>query len=119
MDPRVSDVGPKARAANLSPLMTAVLRASAGEKVNFCPFGCSDDDLDERGLCDHLIGYTNDGKTMEPVVLVGGRRTVQVPMGTDGKPRRLPIPPGAKLERITCSARVYHKGRLEPQKEAV
>ena len=78
-----------------------------------------DDELDERGLCDHLIGYTTDCKTMEPIALVKGRRTVQVPPGADGKLIRAPGPPGAKLERITVSARVYHKGdKVLVKKEA-
>jgi hypothetical protein len=34
---------------------------------NHCPFGCGDSDLDSHGYCDHLIGFTNDGQTFEPL----------------------------------------------------
>ena len=37
-------------------------------KENHCPKGCSLADLDENGHCDHLAGFTNDGKTYEPLV---------------------------------------------------
>lgn len=110
MDLRLTEGRPKPKNANHSPLMQALQKASLGEKVNVCPYGCTEEDLDDRGLCDHLVGYTTDGKTMEPLVAVRGRKTVQVPDGPDGKPRRVPIPAGAHLERITTSARVYHRG---------
>lgn len=113
MDPRVAGQ----KSANHSPLMERLQRASLGEKVNFCPFGCKEHELDELGLCDHLVGYTDDGRTMEPVEKVRGRRVVQLPQGPDGRPRRVPVPPGSRLERITVSARVYHQG-AEPQKKS-
>lgn len=34
---------------------------------NHCPFGCTEADLDSHGYCDHLIGFTNDGITFEPL----------------------------------------------------
>lgn len=34
---------------------------------NHCPFGCMEGDLDSHGYCDHLIGFTNDGMTFEPL----------------------------------------------------
>lgn len=37
------------------------------KKDNHCPFGCTDDMLDDLGYCDHLIGFTNDGKMFEPL----------------------------------------------------
>src|SRR5580658_7945052 len=37
-------------------------------KVNACPFGCGFKDLDEAGYCVHLIGFTDNGKTYEPMV---------------------------------------------------
>lgn len=110
MDPRL-EVGPQNRRANLSPLMQAKLRASLGEKVNFCPFGCGTHDLDEQGYCRHLVGFTTDGKSMEPLaevdrfgnpVATPGAGTRKV-LGT----RTTPVPQGAKLERITVSYRVY------------
>lgn len=112
MDPRGQNT--KARSANHSPLMARLVASGLGEKVNACPFGCADEALDDLGLCDHLVGYTDDGKTMEPVVRVKGRVTVRVPEGPDGKYRRVPVPPGSKLERITVSARVYHERGANP-----
>jgi hypothetical protein len=118
MDPRVAEtqVGPQTRKANLSRLMAAKTRASTGEKVNFCPFGCEMDDLDEQGHCRHLIGYTTDGKHMEPLLEVRGRRTVQVRKDAEGRPVLEKIPTGAVLERITISSRVYHAGEARPAK---
>jgi hypothetical protein len=36
---------------------------------NYCPFGCCLADMDENGACRHLVGFTNDGKTYEPLVM--------------------------------------------------
>jgi hypothetical protein len=30
-----------------------------GAKVNYCPFGCGADDLDDYGHCRHLVGFTD------------------------------------------------------------
>lgn len=107
-DPRT--VGPQQRAANMSELMRAKGKASLGEKVNFCPFGCTVEDLDDHGYCDHLVGVTEDGKTMEQMVTDerGRRRT----LGT----LPAPVPKGAKLVRITTCARVYADAKTEKQK---
>ena len=35
--------------------------------ANYCPFGCQGTELDDFGYCHHLLGFTNDKKTMEPV----------------------------------------------------
>lgn len=51
----------------MSPLMAAKAQNRTGEKVNFCPFGCEDADLDDHGYCKHLVGFTNDQKTYEPM----------------------------------------------------
>jgi hypothetical protein len=91
MDPR--EYGPQQRRANLSELMAAQMRASKGEKVNFCMFGCDDSDLDDNGYCRHVVGFTKDGKVMEPVL--GSRPE--------------PILPGDKLVRITTDSRVYRE----------
>lgn len=36
---------------------------------NHCPFGCPDENLDELGYCEHLVGFTSDGFVLEPIVL--------------------------------------------------
>ena len=81
--------------------MEAKASAFYGEKVNFCPFGCRDEDLDDHGYCDHLVGFTTDGKMLEPMS-VGpyGYKVV------DGKHPE-PVLSTDKLERITTSYRVY------------
>ncbi len=73
-----------------------------------CPFGCRGEDVDERGYCDHLIGFSNDKKIMERVVPIM-RRSVDE-NGTMGPPEKTghyrvlgrkhqvrPIPKGSKL----------------------
>lgn len=99
-DPR--DVPVQKRRQNLSPLLKAQAEATTGEKVNFCPFGCTMDDIDDHGYCDHLVGFTNDGKQMEPMVKDGvtGRRVV---MGAQKKP----VQKGDVLVPISISQRVY------------
>lgn len=37
------------------------------DAVNYCPFNCHESELEEHGYCCHLIGFTNDGKIMEPI----------------------------------------------------
>ncbi len=118
-DPRTAAV--QDRKSPLSPLMRALTGNHKGEKINFCPFGCEDGDLDDNGYCRHLIGFTNDGKLYEPMVRRKGQRVVQVEREmseagldeegnmqyTQGPPRLLPVVKGDKLERITTSSRVY------------
>lgn len=38
---------------------------------SYCPFGCKVPDCwnGERGYCVHLVGFTNDGKTYEPITV--------------------------------------------------
>ncbi len=43
---------------------------------NHCPYGCGQEDLDENGACRHLVGFTNDGKTFEPLIV--GQRGLRV-----------------------------------------
>ncbi len=106
MDPR--RYGPQERKANLSELMQAKGKASAGEAVNACPFGCQDEELDELGYCQHLVGFTNDGKMMEPMVPdERGRRRC---LGSAPEP----VKKSDKLVRITVSSRVYRD--VEEQK---
>ncbi len=41
------------------------VKEALGQVVNYCPFGCQDAELDERGYCRHLVGFTNNGKEYE------------------------------------------------------
>ncbi len=120
-DPR--QVGPQQRKANLSPLMEAKGLASQGEKVNFCPFGCELEDLDDQGYCKHVAGFTNDGVEMEPLVTVNGRRLVQVPLVTNEAGKQVPryekVRKTDKLVRITTSSRVYRETKDDKQPAAV
>jgi hypothetical protein len=65
-----------------------------------CPFGCRMDDegVDQNGYCRHLVGFTNDGKTMEPLVK---HRFHQ----SHGAPQ--PVRKDDVLVRVTVSYRVY------------
>lgn len=111
MDPRA--IGPQLRKDNLSELMIAKGKASQGEVVNFCPFGCETEDLDDNGYCRHLVGFSNDGKSFEAMVTdqKTGRRSV---MGS----RVAPVEKGDKLVRITVSSRVYRDVDEEALDEA-
>ncbi len=55
--------------AEYSPYMEAVYEAiqAAAPMRSFCPFGCDDDNVDEYGRCYHVIGYSPDGKHVEPL----------------------------------------------------
>jgi hypothetical protein len=109
MDPREST--PDRRPNALSRLMLAKGRTGTGEKVNFCPFGCATDELDEHGYCKHLVGFTADGKTLEPMAAdERGRRRV------DGG-RREPVLKGDVLERITTCSRVYRDEKKADDRE--
>lgn len=62
-------------------LASRVLRGrSTGQHENLCPFGCATDKLDANGYCKHLVGFSKDGKTMEPMVWDRklGRRVIRV-----------------------------------------
>jgi hypothetical protein len=56
------------------------------EVVNYCPFGCEKEDLDDHGYCEHLIGFKNGkSKKYEPirnwkVKVKDGDATVEIPM---------------------------------------
>lgn len=127
-DPRDFPVGK--RRANLSPLMKAKAEATTGEKVNFCPFGCTTAQIDDHGYCRHLVGFTNDGKHYEPMVRgKDGRRVIRVRMAPTGEtiedtsyeddgspitnviqvmaPQLEPVQRSDKLVQATVSARVY------------
>ncbi len=71
---------PDPHSVNYTPLREAIVEANkVGGDVNACPFGCEDEDLDERWYCHHLVGFTNDVKMgYEPLVLCpDGRRRVK------------------------------------------
>lgn len=118
-----------------SELVKAQSRAKG--KVNACPFGCTLPQLDDNGYCRHLIGFTSDLKTYEPLVretkinaatgekFFTGRRIVRPAtkeveeviehdeetgkpiMGKVRVPVLSPILAGDKLVRITMCYRVY------------
>lgn len=103
-DPRIVPAQDR-RAPALSPLMVAHSRNGVGEKVNFCPFGCPGDDLDEFGYCRHLVGFTNEpreGGVLEPMHQRGGRRYVD--SSALEKVRK-----GDRFVQITVSYRVYRE----------
>jgi hypothetical protein len=129
-DPREVAVGN--RRDQRSKLLQAQAKATEGEKVNFCPYGCEDYQLDEHGYCNHLIGFTNDKKLFEPMVKVkGGRRRVKVPMAATGefiideevdedgnikpvktpvyRPQLSPVLKTDELVQISSSYRVYRQ----------
>ncbi len=105
-DPR--QVGPQMRKTNHSELMKALNLRSAGEVVNFCPYDCTDGQLDENGHCGHLIGFYNGGQTYEPRIRrkKGNRPHEDGRIIVDGSKRKK-MEKGFKLVRITTTARVY------------
>ncbi len=115
----------------LSPLMRA--RMPKGGKPNFCPFGCGQRHLDDKGYCLHLVGFTQDtpevcksGKgKLEPMLKTRfGRRVVverekiytgefdenEDQLWEWGDPKLEPVHPDDTLVRITSSYRVYRAG---------
>jgi hypothetical protein len=55
-----------AESAVLEPEVTSASEFLRTHKENHCPFHCKDEELDEYGYCYHLIGFSNDKKTLEP-----------------------------------------------------
>jgi hypothetical protein len=102
-----------------------------GEVSNHCPFGCDKGELDEYGYCQHLVGFTNDKKTMETLQLwkrqnqktgewaetgdkfvSGQRKHVKPVLETDTivNPTREMIDKGVKtMVQAWVSSRVYRK----------
>ncbi len=97
--------------ANLSPLMKAKRGLLTGQVANLCPFGCSDGHLDDYGYCFHLVGFSNDKKTYEPLVSKNGRRS------NEGK-KKEQVKKADKLLRITTSYRVYRDVKPSKEEEA-
>lgn len=133
--PQEVSVEQRMKKEHLSPLMRAKSKAKQGEKINACPFGCDVKNLDDHGYCRHLIGFTNDGKTYEPMIRRGGKRRVEVKMeidpeeslGEDGEPLKRPVLekvlPTDKLVKISISSRVYRDvdglgAKLEAKRQA-
>ncbi len=117
-DPRIHAARP--RKANLSPLMRAKAKNRDGTPVNFCPYGCGDEDLDSNGYCDHLIGFTNDPKKgFEPLTYdaaYGHRRIKPKTEKTRGGRTKVvleKVEKTDKLVRITVDYRVYRDIEVE------
>lgn len=122
-DPRIiTDVAErigKGKKSKLSRLLLAKAENTTGEVLNFCPFGCPDEALDDHGYCDHLVGFTNStlqeckagNGVMDPMVMnEAGRRVVQVPSRRVGKKeifQQTKVLPTDVLELISISSRVY------------
>jgi hypothetical protein len=108
-DPRMVDL--HAVVDKRSALMKAIAANRDGLKLNFCPFGCPDSEIDDFGYCRHLVGFTLDKKTYEPMVMdQNGRRIVQVPTEKrNGKivPVLSKVEKGDQFVEITSSYRVY------------
>lgn len=100
-DPRLR--APAQRKNPLSPLMQAKRAASSGSVVNFCPFGCGDDALDDHGYCHHLVGFTSDGRVMECRVRRSDGRII-----TSGT-KKQELQRGDVKVKVTTSARVYRR----------
>jgi hypothetical protein len=72
-------------------------QAEEGQTVNFCPFGCYDDELDEQGYCYHLIGFSPNGKALE-------RNQV----GPDGRVRTI-----APVRKVNGRFQIVHDERVD------
>lgn len=42
--------------------------AAKKEEVFYCPFGCKGNECDDKGYCGHLVGFTIDMATVEPIM---------------------------------------------------
>lgn len=109
----------------LSPLVLAQRKSQRDGDVNVCPFGCQKDNLDEHGYCRHLIGFTNDTRHYEPVIMVRGKRKIFIPREKIGEagfneygeaveeqwgPPQLPkVQKDDVIVQITTSWRVYRE----------
>src|SRR5262245_39366026 len=103
------------RMGHLSPLMRAKAKSKDGARVNACPFGCVDEDIDGLDYCHHVVGFTSDGKTYEVFLPPGpdGRRVV------DGRQRRR-VERGDKLVVIAAPhCRVYRDVPKPPPRSLV
>lgn len=117
-DPRLEAVP---HGSKMSPLMYAKSRTKSGRKVNACPFGCKEQQLDSQGYCRHLVGFTvpGDDKYYYPQKMgPGGKRivspktVVDEDLSADGEEPILktvaePVQEGDLLVLITSCHRVY------------
>lgn len=51
---------------------------SPADIKNLCPFGCTEERLDENGYCRHLVGFTDDRKRVELRTRTISARTGQI-----------------------------------------
>jgi hypothetical protein len=120
-DPRIESMMDRQKKDQRSPLMKAKAQVQDGGVVNFCPFGCEDSELDQHGYCKHLVGFTNDRKTYEPMVWDSGRQArivrVKQTVDKDGKPVPVlePCQKGDKFVQISISSRVYRNTEATPE----
>lgn len=134
MDPRVAGMAnPLNRRDGRSKFFKLQSSLMPGNVVNACPFGCGDDQLDEKGFCYHMVGFCNsdrDGKPLreyeplcrmrmqspnQPGKIVDRGNTLMV---LGGKEHRQPLQKGDVLVRITNSFRVYRKS-MTPEMSVV
>lgn len=113
------EAGTRAKSANYSPYMKAILAANHGEVINACPFGCQDEELDEHGRCYHRIGVSPDGEHIEPEVIREDGKVVVRPAYEVRKGKRRPklelVDKGRhELVRVTTSYLVY-ENRERPE----
>jgi len=82
---------------------TELLKAQSeeGANVNFCPYGCNDEELDEQGYCFHLIGFSPDGKKLERNVV-----------GEDGRVRTI-----APVRKVNGRFSIVHTERVDRHKQ--
>lgn len=104
--------GLEPNSANYSEYYKSILGARDGGVVNYCPFGCPDDELDEHGRCYHRVGVSPDGKFIEPEIRKpNGQTWVQVPRKKVNGKMRPDLPRVDKrkhtLVRVTTSYIVY------------
>ena len=70
------------------------------------------EDLDDNGYCRHLVGFTTDGKQMEPTSINSMGR--QVTLGHT----KMPVRKTDQLVPITVSSRVYRDVDAKESKTA-
>lgn len=121
--------GVKPNDANYSDYYKSVLAAAAsGGGTNPCPFGCGDDEVDDKGRCHHRVGVSPDGKHYEPeVIRQDGMVVVRPRLAPDKRGRMRPVlekvdPKRHVLIQVTTSYLVYEdrdpppewRGRADP-----
>ena len=116
-DPLISEDGVKAKTANYSEFMAKKVKLAAkGINPNACPFGCESHELDARGYCHHLVGFTHEDEPLR-------KKAFEVLMTPDPDDRlRRRSVDGSRIEkiqrtdvlvRITNNYRVYRPTGIE------